>query len=82
MYKTPRFIGSLGDAKYSKSKRCTKKTAITLLDRDDSNPRLSTAQRKTLEERAGKQYSNRNPMIRRSDESDTGYISRINKLMS
>ncbi|KKK77984.1 hypothetical protein LCGC14_2848100 [marine sediment metagenome] len=77
-----RYIGSLSEPKYTKSIRCTKKTAILLLERDDDNQGMLTAvQRETLEARAGEQYRKRDPFDKRPSETTAGYVARIRRVM-
>ena len=77
-----RYTGTLRNAQYTKSKRCSKKTAAMLLERDDDNPgRLTAIQRETLEARAGKQYRRRDPYEKRANENTSEYAARINKLI-
>jgi hypothetical protein len=78
----PRHVGSLSEAKHTKSKRCSKKTATFLLEQDDDNPgRLTSEQRETLEERAGKQYRKRDPFEKRKHENTDEYVRRINRII-
>ncbi len=75
-------IGKLTESQYTKSKRCSKKTAVMLLEKDDDNPGMLTVEsREALETRAGKQYKKRDPFERRPNETDWQYVERINRVM-
>lgn len=82
-----RFVHMAGVDHCTRWKRpVTKKTAAELLyqddDRDGTNQdRLTREQRVTLEKRAGKQYTKRDPFEKRPTESVEAYVARINRLV-
>lgn len=66
----------------SKWKRCSKKTAADLLEKDDDRPGTLTAvQREELTRIAGKQYRKKDPFLKRENENTQEYIRRINSLV-
>lgn len=72
-----------GEDKGFRGKRPSKKTCAELLEKDDINPGiLSAEQRQMLEAKAGDKYKKMNPYEKRPDETLEMYARRLKKLVA